>query len=172
MGRQTSSRNIEFTGVRVQLETPVSLDEVVKRLRGLMGQTDIPAIVDLARRVSSEEEYVREVSERFVGESGFMLFSEIDHGTWIERFGIKRKVLRWILGNPLIAITMIRHDITAALFVPVEVLLAEQPGGQGATVTYVRPSSLIAIGDNPELLAAAQALDAKLASLITHATTA
>ena len=172
MGRRASIENREFTGIRVQVDTAVPLDDVIRRLRGLMGQTSIPDVVGLAQKVRSGEEYVREVSKRFVGESGFMLFSEIDHGGWIGRFGIKRKVLRWILGNPLIAITMIRQDITAALFVPVEVLLAEQPGGQGATVTYVRPSSLIAIGDNPELLAAAQALDAKLDSLITHATTA
>jgi uncharacterized protein (DUF302 family) len=172
MGTQTSIKNVEFTGVRVQVETPVSLDEVIERLRQRMGQANFSEIVGLAQKVNTEEEYVREVSKRFVGESGFMLFSEIDHGTWIERFGIKRRVLRWILGNPLIAITMIRHDIAVALFVPVEILLAEQPGRQGAIVTYVRPSSLIAIGDNAELLAAAQALDAKLDSLITRVTTA
>jgi uncharacterized protein (DUF302 family) len=129
-------------------------------------------VVGLAQKVSSEEEYVRDVSTRFVGESGFMLFSEIDHGAWIERFGIKRRVLRWILGNPLIAITMIRHDVAAALFVPVEILLAERPGGQGATVIYVRPSSLMAIGDSLDLLTAAQALDAKLNSLICRSTMA
>jgi hypothetical protein len=54
-----------------------------------------------------------------------MLFSEIDRGTRIERFGIKRRVLRWILGNPLFAITRIRHDIAASLFVPVEILLVQ-----------------------------------------------
>jgi uncharacterized protein (DUF302 family) len=172
MGAQTSITNLEFTGIRVQVETSASLDDVIRRLRGLMGQTNVPEVVGLAQTVSSEEEYVREISKRFVGESGFMLFSEIDHGTWIGRFGIKRRVLRWILGNPLIAITMIRHDIAAALFVPVEILLAERLGGQGTTVTYVRPSSLMAIGDNPELLTAAQALDGKLNSLISRATTA
>jgi uncharacterized protein (DUF302 family) len=172
MGTQASIENREFTGIRVQVDTAVSLDDVIRRLRGLMGQTSIPDVVGLAQKVSSEEEYVRDVSTRFVGESGFMLFSEIDHGAWIERFGIKRRVLRWILGNPLIAITMIRHDVAAALFVPVEILLAERPGGQGATVIYVRPSSLMAIGDSLDLLTAAQALDAKLNSLICRATMA
>jgi uncharacterized protein (DUF302 family) len=171
MGTHASVENREFTGIRVQVETVVSLDDVIVRLRGLMGQTTIPDVVRLAKELSSEEEYVREVSKRFVGESGFMLFSEIDHGTWIERFGIKRRVLRWILGNPLIAITMIRHDIAAALLVPVEILISERPGGQGATVIYVRPSSLMAIGDNQDLLTAAQELDAKLNSLICRATT-
>src|SRR5258707_15415183 len=98
MGTQTSIKNVEFTGVRVQVETPVSLDEVIARLRGLMGQAALPEVVALAQKVNSEEEFVSEVSTRFVGESGFTLFSEIDHGTWIERFGIQRRVLRWIIG--------------------------------------------------------------------------
>jgi hypothetical protein len=45
----------------------------------------------------------REIEKQFVGKSGFMLFSEIDHGGWIARFGIHRRVLRLIFGNPLIA---------------------------------------------------------------------
>lgn len=41
-----------------------------------------------------------------------------------------RKVVRIIFGNPQIAITMIRHDVGAALFVPVEVLIVEREDGR------------------------------------------
>ena len=78
---------------------------------------------------------------------------------WIGRFGIKRKLVRWIFGNPVGAITMLRHDLSAGLFVPVELLLMEQVDGQGSVVIYVRPSSLIATGKNSDLRAAAKALD-------------
>ncbi len=171
MPQNTSTKNQEFTGVRVQVETPLSFDEVLGRLRSLTGHTTIQEISALTRKAASEADYVREV-ERFIGPSGFMLFAEFDHGGWIEKFGIKRKAVRWILGNPLIAITMIRHDIAAGLFAPVELLLAEAAGGQGAIVFYVRPSSLIAIGDNSDLSAAAKALDAKFDALIASATIA
>jgi uncharacterized protein (DUF302 family) len=96
-----------------------------------------------------------------------MLFTEFDH-SWISRFGIRRRVLRWLLGNPLIAITMLRHDVTAGLFVPVEILLTDRESGSGSTITYLRPSSLIA-ATNPSLLGAASALDNKLAAFITRA---
>jgi uncharacterized protein (DUF302 family) len=135
-----------------------------------MGRADGTRFAAVAQETNSEAEYVREVEARLVGESGFMLFSEFDHGAWIGKFGIHRRVLRWILGNPLIAITMLRHDIGAGLFVPVEILLTDRLKEQGSTVTYVRPSSLIAVEDNPQLLAAAQALDTKLHMLITRAT--
>jgi uncharacterized protein (DUF302 family) len=94
-----------------------------------------------------------------------LLFLELDHGAWIGKFGIKRKIVRWILGNPLIAITMIRHDITAGLLVPVELLLVENESGQGSSITYILPSSLMATGE-AELTKAAKALDAKLEELV------
>jgi uncharacterized protein (DUF302 family) len=72
--------------------------------------------------------------------------------------------------NPLIAITMIRHDITAGLFAPVEVLVTEKESGPGTTIAYVRPSSLMVIEENPPLREAAKALDEKFDALIAKAT--
>ena len=106
---------------------------------------------------------------RRVGASGFMLFGEIDHGAWIAKYGIRRRALRWIFGNPLIAITMLRHNLQAGLFVPIELLLLETEDQRRCSATYVRSSSLIAINQEPELLAAAQALDAKAHAYVAAA---
>ncbi len=99
-----------------------------------------------------------------------MLFALIDHGAWITKAGIDRKVMRVILGNPLIAITMLRHDVSAGLFAPVEVLVIDEGEGR-SSLTYVKPSSLMVLerdpAPNPELLSAAKELDAKLAALAT-----
>jgi hypothetical protein len=65
---------------------------------------------------------------------------------------------------------MIRHDITAGSFAPVEILVTEKEGGGGTTVTYVRPSSLMVIEENLTLRKAAKALDEKLDALIAKAT--
>jgi uncharacterized protein (DUF302 family) len=74
------------------------------------------------------------------------------------------RVLRVILGNPLIAITMWRHDVSAGLFAPVELLLMDEGEGR-SSLTYVKPSSLMVVEHNLELLSAAEKLDAKLAEL-------
>jgi len=102
------------------------------------------------------------------GQADSCLFGLIDHGAWITKAGIERKVMRVILGNPLIAITMLRHDVTAGLFAPVELLLVDE--GDGSGLTYVKPSSLMVVEPNPELLSAAEELDAKLAALATKVT--
>ena len=64
---------------------------------------------------------------------------------------------------------MLRHDVKAGLFAPVELLLVDEGEG-GSSLTYVKPSSLMVIEPNPELLAAAQKLDAKLAALAEKVT--
>ncbi|WP_454883895.1 DUF302 domain-containing protein [Sphingomonas oryzagri] len=159
-----------FTGVRIEVTTSVGFDEVLERLRASMGRVNPAEIVRLAQTGISEKEFVQTVTEKYEGESGFMRFAEIDHGGWLPKFGIHRRSVRWILGNPLIAVTMIRHDITAGLFAPVEILVTEAEDGQGTTITYLRPSSLMVIEDNPPLRIAASLLDAKFEALIAHAT--
>ena len=100
-----------------------------------------------------------------------MLFALLDHGAWIKKAGIDRKVLRVVIGNPLIAITMLRHDVTAGLFAPVELLITEEENDR-SSLTYVVPSSLMVVEKNEPLRAAALALDAKLAALAAKVTAA
>jgi uncharacterized protein (DUF302 family) len=102
-----------------------------------------------------------------IGTSGFTLFDVIDHGAWIKKIGLNQKLMRVIIGNPMIAITMIRHDLTAGLFAPVELLIVEELG-DSAAIVYVQPSSLMVIdAQNNDLLAAVQILDSKLEALVT-----
>ena len=85
-----------------------------------MGRATVQEIVALAKTPVTRDDDIREVTQRFVGESDIMLFAELDHGAWLSKFGINRRTVGWILGNPLIAITMIQHAITAGLFAPAE----------------------------------------------------
>lgn len=162
-----SASEAPFGGVRVRYDSAKSYDELVAALLADIGEKPVP-IDDFPGAFHSWESYQREVQSH-VGPSGFMLFGLFDHGAWITKAGIDRKVLRVILGNPLIAVTMLRHDVTAGLFAPVEMLLVDEGEGR-SSLTYVKPSSLMVIERNPELLNAAEELDAKLASLATKVT--
>ncbi len=122
MPTQATVRKTPFSGQRVVVGTARSIDEVAARLSSVMERVDAGEIEDVARSANSAEAFAREVEARFVGESGFMLFAEFDHTGWIARYGLQRRVRRWILGNPLIAITMLKYDVSAGLFAPVEIL--------------------------------------------------
>jgi hypothetical protein len=66
---------------------------------------------------------------------------------------------------------MLRHDLTAGLFAPVELILIEEDNDH-CSLTYVRPSSLMVVEKNDALLAAARQLDLKLQALATKVTSA
>lgn len=157
----------KFDGVRVHYDSAKSYDQLVAALLADIGEQPVP-INDIATSTDDWQSYQERV-EPHVGPSGFMLFGTVDHGAWITKAGIHRKALRVILGNPLIAITMLRHDVAAGLFAPVELLLLEEDDGR-SSLTYVKPSSLMVVQPNPELLGAAEQLDAKLAALAEKVT--
>lgn len=161
------TNQIRFTGVRVRFDSTKGFDELVAALLADVGDTPVP-VDEIAVNTDGWDSYEREVGSH-AGPAGFMLFATLNHGGWITKAGIDRKVLRVVIGNPLIAITMMRHDVTAGLFAPVELLLTEEAGGHSA-LTYVLPSSLMVVEPNPPLLAAAEELDAKLAALATSVT--
>jgi uncharacterized protein (DUF302 family) len=161
------ANEVRFDGVRLHYDSAKSYDELVAALLADIGEHPVP-INHLAATTDGWRSYKERV-ESHVGPSGFMLFGLVDHGAWITKAGIDRKALRVILGNPLIAITMLRHDVTAGLFAPVEMLLVDEGEGH-SSLTYVKPSSLMVIEQNPALLSAAGGLDAKLAALATKVT--
>ncbi len=158
-----------FEGNRVRFESTRSFDEVLLNLRKLVGTATIQKVNKQESGEDTREHFEQAIQSQ-VGESGFMLFLELDHGDWLSLFGIQRKVVRWILGNQLLAITMIRHDITAGLFAPVELLLFDNESGDGSTVIYDLPSSLMVIEHNPALRDAAEELDRKLQTLVSRVT--
>ncbi|KAF5407119.1 MAG: hypothetical protein Udaeo2_27800 [Candidatus Udaeobacter sp.] len=165
--KSSHPRQIPFTGVRLRFDSKKSFDEVLSALLADVG--DKPLLInDVAANSESWDSYKKEI-ESHVGPSGFSLFATIDHGAWIKKVGIRRKVLRLIIGNPTIA--MLRHDLSAGLFVPVELIRVEEDHGH-CSLTYVRPSSLMVVETNDALLAAAKQLDSKLQALATKVTSA
>jgi uncharacterized protein (DUF302 family) len=161
----SNRETIAFDGKRVRYHSSLSFDEVFNRLRSRMGTITMAEVVDPA---GSREEFEKKVKAH-EGDSGFMVFLEMNHGAWMQKFRVNRRMVRWLFGNPLVAITMLRHDYTAGLFVPPDLLLAENDDGAGCNVTFVLPSSLIAVEKSAPLLEAALALDSKVEALVTSA---
>ena len=82
-----------------------------------------------------------------------------------------RKKALYVIGNPLIAQTMINHDETVPLQVPFRLLVIQGRDGTGSEIHYDLPSSVIAIGGrnedaSGELTKAAEILDDKIAAMV------
>ncbi len=154
-----------FNTQRLQYQTERSFDEVLSSLRKHVGHTTVSGVNQQGADGATREEFEKRVAA-IAGDSEFILFLEVEHSEWLRTYGVNRKITRWVIGNPVIAYTMISHDITAGLFAPVELLLYENESGVGSTIIYNLPSSLMVQDENPPLLEAALALDQKLADLI------
>jgi uncharacterized protein (DUF302 family) len=158
-----NTRQTRFDGVRIHIDSDITYDQAVAALLSEIGENPEP-ITDLPAAFFEDwGSFAAEIT-RHLGSSEFMLMHLIDHGEWLATAGINRKALRAILGNPLISVTMLRHDLTAGLFAPVELLILEEDDNR-SSLTYIKPSSLMVVDDNPPLRAAALVLDEKLAAL-------
>ena len=159
-----------FGGQRIRITTPRSFDNVLTQLRQLIGTAAIEQYPGAMQQLGGvSQENFETVVRSQLGPSEFMLFHEINRSQWLPVYGVTQRVLRLIFGNPVIAFTMMRDDLTAGLFAPVEVLLVEHGNADGCAVVYNLPSALVAAED-PSLLPAARELDSKLNALISDAT--
>ncbi|WP_285423930.1 DUF302 domain-containing protein [Pseudomonas sp. efr-133-TYG-103a] len=153
-----------FQGVRLQVASEKSYDALLTALLDDIGHAPVKMDEVVDRHPSWDA--FRDEIEHKAGPSGFMLFSLLDHGAWTRKAGLSQRAMRVVLGNPLIAITMLKHDPRSGLFAPVELLLLEEPANT-SSIVYVRPSSLMVVEPDQPLLDAATALDRKLAALVS-----
>lgn len=161
-------KTVPFQSARILLDLDVAFENVCARLAEAMGEMTTAAVNEIAAAAHSPDAF-RAAIEPHLGPSGFTRFAVIDHGAWIGIFGHTGRLERWILGNPLIAETLIAHDRTSGLFAPIELLIDER-GPTRTRITAVLPSTLIAVGPaSAELKRIAEALDDRLRALIALA---
>ncbi|KAJ9217685.1 hypothetical protein DTO166G4_867 [Paecilomyces variotii] len=165
-----------ITSIRVTVKTTTPYDAVLDRLN-VEVQRNWPATkssLDHVLESTSKADFERYFQIN-AGPSGFVQFYSMEHDKWLKLFDIGngRRCRRVLLGNPLVAKTMLKHDLGTGLYVPVELLLLETEDKKSTEVIYILPSSLIASVNkgNEELKKAAKALDDKFEFLIKRITT-
>ncbi|HEX3472572.1 MAG TPA: DUF302 domain-containing protein [Silvibacterium sp.] len=159
----------ESTLVHRDYASERTFESVVTSFEAAVGSADKETFAAAVEDHSSPDAFIRHM-QAIKGSSDFMLFLKVDHGAWLPRVGLEGKAIQYTIGNPLIAQTMIRHNIQAALNVPVRVLVYEDPVSRRGRMAYDLPSSLMARLKNAQITAAARLLDEKLAALATHCT--
>jgi uncharacterized protein (DUF302 family) len=145
----------------VSLEIHADFERVARKLEQFLGR-----FVDIFfEELETDPQSVQKRLGEAEGEEGLMLFNIQDHGKLLNIYGTPKKARQYVLGNPLIAAQMTRHDIRAGLYAPLRLFVYEA-GDQSTRIEYDQPSSLFGQFGNPEVTAVARSLDAKLASLI------
>jgi hypothetical protein len=87
-------------------------------------------------------------------------------GALLQIAGRARNARQYDIGNPITAMT--RHQLAAAQYAPVRVVLYENEAGH-AVFEYVQPSSMFGQFDDEQVSVVARGLDAALARVLVGA---
>jgi uncharacterized protein (DUF302 family) len=153
---------------RFSLTSPKSFNQVVAAVNGAIGHPDITEFWSLTHETHTIAELEGAV-QKALGKAGLMLFVEFDHGA-IVRKGTGRdtpRIIRFIIGNPLIMKEMAKHVPEAGSYAPVTVLVDER--SDGVHLSYDRMASFLAPYGNSDALAVARNLDKKVEALLLEA---
>jgi uncharacterized protein (DUF302 family) len=153
---------------RFSLVTSKRFDDVVAAVNAAIGHPDIAEFWRSTHQTGSLTE-LETMIQKAVGKAGLMLFAEFDHGA-IVRKGTGRdtpRIIRFVIGNPLIMKEMARHVPDAGSYAPVTVLIDERT--DGVHLSYDRMASLLASYGNPHALEVARNLDMKVEDVLRQA---
>jgi len=159
-------RKIEME--RFSLTTSKPFDEVVAGVNTAIGHPDMAEFGRSTHEARSFAE-LKSAVEKGLGKTGLMLFMQLDHGAVVRKETGRDipRIIRFVIGNPLIMKEMARHVPDAGSYAPVTVLVDERP--DGVHLSYDRMSSLLAPYGSPDALQVAQDLDNKVEDLLRQA---
>ena len=140
-------------------------DNVVAVLKAALGRPDMAQFAKATKGARSFSELESEI-QKGLGRTGLMTFMELDHGAILRKETGKEspKILRFIIGNPLIMKEMAKHVPDAGSYAPVTILVDER--ADGVHLSYDRMASFLAPYGNDEALTVARDLDSKIETLL------
>ena len=153
---------------RFTLSSSKPFDEVVAALNSAVGHPDMAEFWKSTHQAQSDAE-LQSTIEKGLGRTGLMLFGEFDHGA-VVRSGTGHatpKMIRFVIGNPLIMREMAKHVPDAGSYAPVTILIDER--SDGVHLSYDRMASFLAPYSNSEALKVARDLDEKVEALLSAA---
>jgi uncharacterized protein (DUF302 family) len=153
---------------RFSLTTSKPFDEVIAGVNAGIGHPDMAEFGRSTHEARSFAE-LKSAVEKGLSKAGLMLFMELDHGAILRKETGREapKMIRFILGNPLIMKEMVKHVPDAGSYAPVTVLVDERT--DGVHLSYDRMASFLAPYGNDDALEVARNLDKKIEDLLKDA---
>jgi len=127
-----TSRTIAVEHISSSSRRPFA--EVRRKLEGILPELDT-GVAEVLRSGDQERAKIYEDNGPRLS-----IFAERDHGSLLQIWGRRRNAVQYEIGNPLTASKMTRHQLAAALYAPLRVVLFEDEQGRGI-LEYDRPSS-------------------------------
>src|ERR1700726_2565903 len=139
-GARISTEEVTVRKFRVISSKP--FDDVLRNLTATIGRPEMSGFLKAAGTARTREE-LESVVQRAIGASGLMEFLRLDAGAAVRTEGGPEgsRILRLLVGNPLIMSQMAKHVPDAAAYAPVTILVVE--GSDGVRLSYDTMASLL-----------------------------
>jgi uncharacterized protein (DUF302 family) len=160
MSANMTRRTVDMVHVVVASTKPFAV--VRAALEGAVPRLD-PEIPELVASGVTDR-----LKQRLEAAPELSIFSEFNHGALLGIYGMQLSAVQYLIGNPLTASTMTRHDVAAGLYAPLRVILYETEEG-GSRFEYDLPSSLFGQFGDERIAKVAYGLDNALSRVISSA---
>src|SRR5215831_5041293 len=143
-------------------------DEVVAGVNTGIGHPDMAEFWRSTHEARSFAE-LKSAVEKGLSKAGLMLFMQLDQGSVVRKEMGRDvpRIVRLLIGNPLIMKEMAKHVPHAGSYAPVTLLVDER--ADGVHLSYDRMTSLLAPYENRDALEVARDLDRKVEDLLRQA---
>jgi uncharacterized protein (DUF302 family) len=153
---------------RISMTSSKPFAAVVEALEAAIGHPNVAELKQIREGAGSFAELEGAI-KHVLGRTELMLFMKLDLGAVLRKESGHDgpKIVRLLVGNPLIMKELAKHTPEAGSYAPVTILVDERP--DGVHLTYDRMVSLLAPYGNPESLAIGRMLDLKVEGLLREA---
>lgn len=153
---------------RFSITSSKQFDQVVAALNALIGHPDMAEFGRSTHEARSFAE-LKSAVEKGLSEAGLMLFMQLDQGAVMRKETGRDtpRIIRLLIGNPLIMKEMAKHVPDAGSYAPVTVLVDER--ADGVHLSYDRMASYLAPYGNRDAFEVALNLDRKVEDLLQQA---
>jgi uncharacterized protein (DUF302 family) len=162
--------DVELTILMIEIErlsvtSSKPFDVVVASLEAAIGHPDMVEFFEATKGARTLAE-LQSVVDKGLGRTGLMMFMKFDHGAILRKdTGLDTpKIVRFLIGNPLIMKEMAKHVPDAGSYAPVTILVDERL--DGVHLSYDKMTALLAPYASEDALAVARDLDSKIEDLL------
>jgi uncharacterized protein (DUF302 family) len=146
----------------IRISSTRSFAEVRRKLEGTVPMLD-PSIAGALG--SGDQKRAKDYEENGPKLS---IFGQRDHGALLQIAGSRPNAIQYDIGNPLTASKMTRHQLPAALYAPLRVVLFEDEHGKGV-FEYDKPSSFFGQYGDERVTEVGRYLDSTLEGVLRNA---
>jgi uncharacterized protein (DUF302 family) len=153
---------------RFSLTSSKPFDQVLSAVNAAIGHPDMAEFGRATHEARSFAE-LKTAVEKGLSKAGLMLFMQLDQGAVVRKETGRDapRIVRLLIGNPLIMKEMAKHVPDAGSYAPVTVLVDQR--ADGVHVSYDRMASFLAPYGNANALEVARDLDAKVEDILRQA---